>query len=168
MIGPHSQLKDNLYIYILKERFIGYHILFTKNKKLFLFLRNTPFSNILIFANFCWRQQKLEGLWQQNIYQKNPFDRFYQLTKFHDQSIGQTGSTEKWKKCWHHQVFAFFVNFWTWYNNTAKLKGIYPIYTLKKNFIDYHMFFTKHKKLFLFWRNRPFKNTLIFDDVTKN
>ena len=37
VIGLHSQLKDKLYIYIyiyiLKERFIGYHILFTKHKK---------------------------------------------------------------------------------------------------------------------------------------
>ena len=166
VIGLHSQLKDKLYIYIyiyiLKERFIGYHILFTKHKKLFLFSRNGLSSNILIFANSFWRQQKLERLWQQTIYQKTPFDRFYQLTKFHYQSIGQTRSTEKWKRCWHHQVFAFLVNFWTGYDNTAKPKGI--IYTLKEHFIDYHMFFTKHKRLFLFWRNRPFNNTLIFAD----
>ena len=84
-------------IYILKGHFIGYHILFTKHKKVFLLWRNWPFSKTLIFADFCWRQQKLEGLWQQTAYQKTPFDRFYQLTKFHDQSFSQTGSIEDWK-----------------------------------------------------------------------
>ena len=64
-------------------------------KKLFLFLRNGPFSNTLIFADCCWCQQKLEGLWQQTLHQQTPFDRFYQLTTFHDQSINQTGSIEE-------------------------------------------------------------------------
>ena len=48
-----SQKAYNLYIYIciLEEHFIGYHILFTKHQKLFLFLRNRPFSNTTIFAD---------------------------------------------------------------------------------------------------------------------
>ena len=74
--------------YIYSERnFIGYRILFTKHKKLFLFLRNRPFNNTLTFADFWWRQQKLEELWQQTIYQQTPFVRFYQLTKFQDQKV---------------------------------------------------------------------------------
>ena len=60
-------------------------MLFTKHKKLILFWRNRSFSNTLIFADFCWHQQKLEVLVQQNIYQENLLDRFYQLIKFHDQ-----------------------------------------------------------------------------------
>ena len=57
-------------------------------------LRSRPFSNNVIFADFCWCQQKLEGPWQQTIYQQTPFHTFYELTKFLDQSVGQTGSIE--------------------------------------------------------------------------
>ena len=66
-------------------------MLFTKHKKLFLFWRNRSFSNTLIFGDFCWHQQKLEVLGQQNIYEENLFDSSYQLIKFHDQSISQIG-----------------------------------------------------------------------------
>ena len=76
---------------------MGYHILFTKHKKVFLLWRNWPSSKTLIFADFCWLQQKLERLWQKTTHQKTPFDKFYQLTKFHDQSFSQTGSIEDWK-----------------------------------------------------------------------
>ena len=31
-----------------------------------------------------------EEIWQETIYQQTPFDRFYHLNKFHDQSISQT------------------------------------------------------------------------------
>ena len=141
-------------IYILKGHFIGYHILFTKHKKVFLLWRNWPFSKTLIFADFYWRQQKLEGLWQQTAYQKTPFDRFYQLTKFHDQSFSQTGSIGQFLDAVgpHIQV----------------KRHVTYIYILKEHFIGYHILFTKHKKMFLFWRNRPFSNTLIFANVIKN
>ena len=56
-----------------------------------MFWRNRPFNNTLIFADFCCCQQKLEVLWQQAIYQEIPFYLVYKLTKFHDQSISQTG-----------------------------------------------------------------------------
>ena len=45
---------------------------------------------LLICAEFF--QQKLEGLWQQTIFQQTLFDKFDQLTKFHDQD--QTGAIE--------------------------------------------------------------------------
>ena len=41
------------------------------------------------------------------------------------------------------------------------------MYILKENFIGYHILFTKHKKLFLFWKNRPFNNNLIFAGTKK-
>ena len=49
----HDCIYIYIYIYILKEHFSGYHILFTKHRKLFLFLRNTLFSKTVIFADFC-------------------------------------------------------------------------------------------------------------------
>ena len=76
---------------ILKDIFIGYHILFTRHKKLFLFWRNRLFANTLIFADVWLHQQKLDNLWQQTIYQEISFYLVYQLTKFHYQSISQTG-----------------------------------------------------------------------------
>ena len=89
------QLKDMQLIYFLKEHFTGYHICFTKHKKLFLFWINRSFSNTLFFADFCLFQKKLEVLWQQTIYQQTtPFDRFYQLTMFHDQDVSQTRAIE--------------------------------------------------------------------------
>ena len=61
VIGPHSQVKRHV-TYIYSERtFYGYRILFTKHKKLFLFLTNKPFSNALLFLIFAdvskyWRR----------------------------------------------------------------------------------------------------------------
>ena len=45
------------------------------------------------------------------------------------------------------------------------------VYFQKEHFIDYHILFAKHTKLFLFWRNRSFSNSLIllvFADVSEN
>ena len=97
VIGPHSQVKRHVTYIYFERTFYGYRILFTKHKKLFLFLTNKPLSNTLIFSDFCWCQQILEALWQQTIYQQTSFNRFYQMTKFHDQSIRQTGSMKYYK-----------------------------------------------------------------------
>ena len=66
---------------ILKDIFIGYHILFTKHKKLFLFWRNRLFANTLIFADVWLHQQKLDNLWQQTIYQEISFDSISQVLR---------------------------------------------------------------------------------------
>ena len=53
MVGEQNQIKRHV-TYIYSEiTFFGYHILFTKHKKLFLFWRNRPFSKTQIFADFC-------------------------------------------------------------------------------------------------------------------
>ena len=85
-----SQNACNLYIF-WKKILLAIISFWQNTKKLFLFWRNRPFSNTLIFADFCWRQQKLEGLWQQTIYQETPFYLVCKLTKFYDQRISQTG-----------------------------------------------------------------------------
>ena len=61
-----SQKPCNLYI--LEEHFIGYHVLYTKPKKLFLFLRNRLFSNTLTFASFCWDQRNLISGYGSKLY----------------------------------------------------------------------------------------------------
>ena len=60
-------------------------------------LRNRPSSNIVIFADFYWRQKKLEELRQQTIYKQTLFHKFYELIKFHYQSISQSWSIEEYK-----------------------------------------------------------------------
>ena len=51
VIGPHNQVQRHVTYIYSENHFIGYHIPFTKHKKLFLFWRNRFFSNTLIF---CW------------------------------------------------------------------------------------------------------------------
>ena len=62
VIGLHSQVKRHVTYIYSEKHFIGYHILFTKHKKLFLFWRNRFLAIPLFFVGFCQCQQKLEVL----------------------------------------------------------------------------------------------------------
>ena len=91
LIGPHSQVKRDV-TYIYSERtfyWLSYPVY--KTQKTVFVSSNRRFSTTLVFADFCWCQQKLEVLWQQTIHQEIPFYLVYKLTKFHDQNISQTG-----------------------------------------------------------------------------